>query len=187
MIVAPGDAALDVAATPRGESLWRAAGRRFGANRAALCGIVLLGLIVAFALGAPLVSPHDIETNDWERIQIPPTTEQSHWFGTDANGRDLFVRVAAGARVSLAIGLVTTLVAVVIGVLYGALAGYLGGRIDQLMMRIVDVLYALPLFFAIVVLVTLFGRNIYLVFLAIGAVEWLTIARIVRGQTLSAK
>jgi oligopeptide transport system permease protein len=126
-----------------------------------------------------------MEANDWELIQAAPTLAQSHWFGTDANGRDLFVRVAAGARVSLAIGLITTLVSVVIGVLYGAIAGYVGGRVDQAMMRVVDVLYALPLFFAIIILVTVFGRNIFLVFLAIGAVEWLTIARIVRGQTLS--
>ncbi|MFO1426793.1 MAG: ABC transporter permease subunit [Steroidobacteraceae bacterium] len=150
-------------------------------------GLAPLALIAAFAFVAPLVSPHDMEANDWERIQIAPTSELAHRFGTDANGRDLFVRVAAGARVSLAIGLITTLVSVLIGVLYGAVAGYVGGRTDQLMMRIVDVLYALPLFFAIVILVTVFGRNIYLVFLAIGAVEWPTIARIVRGQTLAAR
>jgi oligopeptide transport system permease protein len=175
------------AASLRGESLWRAAAGRFAANRAAMAGVAILALITAFAFIAPLVSPHDMETNDWERIQIAPTAEESHWFGTDANGRDLFVRVAAGAQVSLAIGLITTLVAVLIGVLYGAVAGYVGGRTDQVMMRIVDVLYALPLFFAIIILVTVFGRNIFLVFLAIGAVEWLTIARIVRGQTLAAK
>ncbi len=175
------------AASLRGESLWRAAAGRFAANRAAMAGVLILTLITAFAFVAPLVSPNDMETNDWERIQIAPTTEQSHWFGTDPNGRDLFVRVAAGARVSLAIGLITTLVAVLIGVMYGAVAGYVGGRTDQVMMRIVDVLYALPLFFAIIILVTVFGRNIFLVFLAIGAVEWLTIARIVRGQTLAAK
>jgi oligopeptide transport system permease protein len=180
-------ALVAAAGSLRGESLWRAAAGRFAANRAAMAGVMILLLITAFAFIAPLVSPHDMETNDWERIQIAPTTEQSHWFGTDANGRDLFVRVAAGARVSLAIGLITTLVAVLIGVLYGAVAGYVGGRTDQVMMRIVDVLYALPLFFAIIILVTVFGRNIFLVFLAIGAVEWLTIARIVRGQTLAAK
>ncbi len=181
------EALVGAAAAVRGEPLWRAAAGRFAANRAAVAGVLILVLITAFAFVAPLVSPHDMETNDWERIQVAPTTEQAHWFGTDANGRDLFVRVAAGARVSLAIGLITTLVAVLIGVLYGAVAGYVGGRTDQVMMRIVDVLYALPLFFAIIILVTVFGRNIFLVFLAIGAVEWLTIARIVRGQTLAAK
>lgn len=178
---------VQAAAGLRGESLARAALGRFAANGAARAGVVVLLLITLFAFVAPLVSPHDMETNDWERIQIAPTLEQSHWFGTDGNGRDLFVRVAAGARVSLAIGLITTLVSVLIGVLYGAIAGYVGGRTDQVMMRIVDVLYALPLFFAIIILVTVFGRNIFLVFLAIGAVEWLTIARIVRGQTLAAR
>jgi oligopeptide transport system permease protein len=178
------DALVEAAA---GDSLGRAAWRRFRANRTAMAGVVLLALITAFAIVGPWISPHDMETNDWERIQIAPTLEQSHWFGTDANGRDLFVRVAAGARLSLLIGLVTTGVAVLIGVFYGAIAGYVGGRLDQLMMRFVDVLYALPLFFGIIILVTIFGRNILLVFVAIGCVEWLTIARIVRGQTLSVK
>ena len=182
-----GRALVAAAAGLRGESLARAALARFAANRAAMAGVALLLLITVFAFVAPLLSPHDMEANDWERIQIAPTLEQAHWFGTDANGRDLFVRVAAGARVSLAIGLITTLVSVLIGVFYGAVAGYAGGRTDQVMMRVVDVLYALPLFFAIIILVTVFGRNIFLVFLAIGAVEWLTIARIVRGQTLAAK
>jgi oligopeptide transport system permease protein len=170
-----------------GDSLTRAAWQRFRANRTAVAGLVMLGFIALFAIAGSWISPHDMETNDWERIQIPPTFEQSHWFGTDANGRDLFVRVSAGARISLAIGMLTTLVSVLIGVLYGAVAGFVGGKLDQFMMRIVDVLYALPLFFAIIVLVTIFGRNIFLVFIAIGAVEWLTIARIVRGQTLSVK
>ncbi|MEZ5459876.1 MAG: ABC transporter permease subunit [Steroidobacteraceae bacterium] len=174
-------------AAAAGDSLGLAAWRRFRANRSAMTGVVLLALITLFAITGPWLSPHDMETNDWERIQIAPTLEQSHWFGTDANGRDLFVRVAAGARLSLLIGLVTTGVAVLIGVLYGAIAGYVGGRVDQLMMRFVDVLYALPLFFGIIILVTVFGRNILLVFVAIGCVEWLTIARIVRGQTLSVK
>ena len=180
-------ALVESAAALGGESPWRLALARFAANRAALAGVALLLAITAFAFLAPLLSPHDMEANDWELIQAAPTLAQSHWFGTDANGRDLFVRVAAGARVSLAIGLITTLVSVVIGVLYGAIAGYVGERVDQAMMRLVDVLYALPLFFAIIILVTVFGRNIFLVFLAIGAVEWLTIARIVRGQTLAAK
>lgn len=178
------DALIEAAA---GDSLGQAAWRRFRANRSAMAGVGLLALITLFAIVGPWLSPHDMETNDWERIQIAPTSDQGHWFGTDANGRDLFVRVAAGARLSLLIGLITTAVAVLIGVLYGAVAGYVGGRIDQLMMRFVDVLYALPLFFGIIILVTIFGRNILLVFVAIGCVEWLTIARIVRGQTMSVK
>ena len=171
------DRLVSAAQAVRGESLWRAAAARFVANRSAVAGLVMLGLIVGFSLLAPLFSPHDMEETYWERIQIAPTLEESHWFGTDANGRDLFVRVAAGGRISLAIGLVTALTSLLIGVVYGAIAGYVGGRTDEWMMRFVDVLYALPLIFFIIILVTVFGRNILLVFLAIGCIEWLTIAK----------
>ena len=186
-LAAERDRLVSAAQAVRGESLWRAAIARFAANRSAVAGLILLVLIVAFALLAPLFSPHDMEETYWERIQIAPTTENAHWFGTDANGRDLFVRVAAGGRISLAIGLITALTSLLIGVIYGAIAGYVGGRTDEWMMRFVDVLYALPLIFFIIILVTVFGRNILLVFLAIGCIEWLTIARIVRGQTIAVK
>jgi oligopeptide transport system permease protein len=137
------------------------------------------------AAAGPLLSPYTLEDLAWDAISQAPSAE--HWFGTDDTGRDLFVLVWTGARVSLTIGLLTTLVSLSIGVTYGAVAGYLGGRADMAMMRLVDVLYALPLLFFIIILVTVFGRNIYLVFLAIGCVEWLTMARIVRGQTLAVK
>lgn len=169
------------------QSLWRQAARRFRRNRAAIISIFVLALIAASAILVPLFWPHSIEEASWESILIGPTRENWHWFGTDANGRDLFVRVFYGGRVSLTIGLLTTLVALSIGVTYGSLAGFTGGRTDNLMMRFVDVLYSMPLLFLIIILVTVFGRNIYLVFVAIGCIEWLTMSRIVRGQTLSVK
>jgi oligopeptide transport system permease protein len=152
-----------------------------------MLSICLLAVIAVTSVLIPLLWPHSIEDASWESILIGPTTADWHWFGTDANGRDLFVRVFYGGRVSLTIGLLTTLVALSIGVTYGSLAGYTGGRTDNLMMRFVDVLYSMPLLFFIIILVTVFGRNIYLVFLAIGCIEWLTMSRIVRGQTLSVK
>ena len=169
------------------DSLWRQAGRRFRRNRAAMASIgVLLAIALASAL-IPAFWPHAVEEASWENILLAPSLDNWHWFGTDANGRDLFVRVFYGGRISLTIGLMTTLVALGIGVGYGAIAGFAGGRTDGFMMRFVDVLYSLPLLFFIIILVTVFGRNIFLIFVAIGAVEWLTLSRIVRGQTLSVK
>lgn len=168
-------------------SLWRQAGRRFRRNRAAMGSIGVLLVIALASVLIPAFWPHAVEDASWENILLPPSFENWHWFGTDANGRDQFVRVFYGGRISLTIGLMTTLVALGIGVGYGAVAGYTGGRTDGFMMRIVDILYSLPLLFFIIILVTVFGRNIFLIFVAIGAVEWLTLSRIVRGQTLSVK
>lgn len=168
-------------------SLWRQAGRRFMRNRAAMGSIVILTLIALTSIFVPMFWPHGIEDASWESILVPPGMVDWHWFGTDANGRDLLVRTFYGGRISLTIGLLTTVVALMIGVTYGAVAGFVGGRTDGLMMRFVDVLYSLPLIFFIIILVTVFGRNIFLVFIAIGAVEWLTMSRIVRGQTLTVK
>ncbi len=168
-------------------SMWQQAARRFAANRVAVASLIMLALIAAACLLGPWLSPHQLEDTYWEYILVPPTLENQHWFGTDANGRDLFVRVFYGGRVSLAIGVLTTLVALTIGLSYGATAGFIGGKTDGVMMRAVDVLYSLPLLFFIIILVTVFGRNIYLIFLSIGALEWLTMSRIVRGQTLSVK
>jgi oligopeptide transport system permease protein len=168
-------------------SLWRQAGRRFRRNRAAMSSVYILIVIALTAIAVPMFWPHGIEDASWESILTPPSTTDWHWFGTDANGRDLFVRTFYGGRISLTIGLLTTVVALSIGVVYGAVAGFVGGRTDGLMMRFVDVLYSLPLIFFIIILVTIFGRNIFLVFVAIGAVEWLTMSRIVRGQTLTVK
>ena len=178
---------MDAAARLKGRSLWQDAAERFSKNKAAMGGVIVLGLIAIMSIVGPMISPYTLEDLSWESIGIAPTMENSHWFGTDDTGRDMWVLTWMGARVSLAIGVMTTFIALLIGVAYGATAGYVGGRTDNLMMRFVDVLYALPLLFFIIILVTVFGRNIYLVFVAIGCVEWLTMARIVRGQTLSVK
>jgi oligopeptide transport system permease protein len=137
--------------------------------------------------GRTELSPHPYDEIYWDRIQAPPDFANSHWFGTDGNGRDLFIRTLYGARVSLAVGILATLVSLIIGVTYGAVSGYFGGKVDSLMMRFVDVMYAMPFMFFVILLMVMFGRNIYLIFAALGAVEWLTMARIVRGQTLSVK
>ncbi len=178
-----------------GRSLWVDARRRLVRNRAAMTGIIVLALIAALALLAPLLSPYAYNEVNYDIIACAPNwwpveagcRAPGHIFGTDSVGRDLFVRVLFGARVSLAVGLVATSVSLLIGVLYGATAGYLGGRIDGLMMRVVDILYSLPFVFFVIILMVLFDRNFILLFVAIGAVEWLTMARIVRGQTLSIK
>lgn len=179
----------------KGRSLWLDARQRLLKNRAAVVSMIVLTVIALLAVLAPLLSPFAYDEVNYDIIACAPgwwpvqaaCTAPGHVFGTDAVGRDLFVRVLFGARVSLAVGLVATLVSLIIGVLYGAIAGYVGGRLDGLMMRIVDVLYSLPFIFFVIILMVMFDRNFILLFVAIGAVEWLTMARIVRGQTLSIK
>ncbi|GAB4227103.1 MAG: ABC transporter permease subunit [Kiloniellaceae bacterium] len=171
----------------KGRSLWQDALTRLLRNKAAVVSMVVLAVIAIMALFAPLLSPHPYDEIYWDRIQAPPDFANAHWFGTDGNGRDMFIRVLYGARVSLAVGLLATTVSLVIGVTYGATAGFLGGRIDNVMMRVVDVLYSLPFMFFVIMLMVVFGRNIFLIFVALGAVEWLTMARIVRGQTIAVK
>jgi oligopeptide transport system permease protein len=187
---------MELARGVKGRSLWVDARRRLLRNRAATASIIVLALVTLMALLAPMLSAYAYnEINydivacapDWWPLEAACKAGGTHWFGTDVAGRDLFVRVLYGARVSLAVGLVATLVSLLIGVIYGATAGYLGGRVDNLMMRIVDILYSLPFIFFVIILMVLFDRNFFLLFVAIGAVEWLTMARIVRGQTLSIK
>jgi oligopeptide transport system permease protein len=179
-----------------GRSLWADARARLFRNHAAVASMIVLAVITLMALFAPYLSRYAFDAIDYDLVSCAPSwwpgdaacfAGGSHWFGTDAVGRDLFVRVLYGARVSLAVGVVATLVSLVIGVLYGATAGYLGGRVDAVMMRAVDILYSLPFIFFVIILMVMFDRNFILLFVAIGAVVWLTMARIVRGQTLSAK
>lgn len=172
---------------PRAHGQWREAWQRLFRNRAAVFGCSMLVLMMLMVSFGPLLSDYDHIIPDWDMAGQPPDQSSGHWFGTDAIGRDLFVRTLVGGRVSLSVGILATLVSLVIGVSYGAVAGYFGGRLDNTMMRIVDVLYAMPFMFFVILLMVVFERNIFLVFVAIGAVNWLDMARIVRGQTLSLK
>jgi len=188
---------MDRALEVKGRSLWDDALRRLIRNRAALVSMAILCLIALAAVVGPFFLAYDYSFQDYTIVSCAPDwwpdpavlchAGGSHWFGTDSVGRDLLVRTLFGARVSLAVGLIATLVSLVIGVSYGATAGYLGGRVDELMMRFVDVLYSIPYIFLVIILMVIFNRNFFLLFIAIGAVEWLTMARIVRGQTLSLK
>ncbi|MDR5867142.1 ABC transporter permease subunit [Halomonas koreensis] len=177
----------DADAGVTGDSLAREAWRRLKQNKAAMASLWLLGTITLVCVAGPWLTPWGLADVDWNAFGAAPTLEGGHWLGTDANGRDLLTRTLYGGRVSLSVALVATLVSLVIGVLYGAVAGYLGGRVDNLMMRFVDIMYSLPFMFLVILLMVVFGRNILLIYAAIGAVEWLDMARIVRGQTLALK
>lgn len=144
--------------------------------------LVILGFVIVLVVVGPEVLPWDYQEVDWDSIHEPPNKD--HWFGTDASGRDVFARTLVGGRISLSVALLATCVSFVIGLPWGAVAGFVGGRVDQLMMRIVDGMYALPFVLIVILLVVLFGRNVYLLFIGLGAVSWLDISRIVRGQTL---
>ena len=163
-----------------GSSLWQDAWLRLKKNRAAVAGGVVLITMVILALLTPLIAPYSYEAQNLDLGASPPSA--AHWLGTDIFGRDLLTQILYGGRISLAVGFIATAVALVIGVTWGAVAGYVGGRVDAAMMRFVDILYALPFMIFIILLMVVFGRNILLLFLAIGAVEWLTMARIMRTQ-----
>lgn len=170
----------------KGRSLWDDATRRLLRNKAAVTGMVVLAVMILLAVVGPFLVPFHYDKVTKTDVWFAPL-QGGHLLGADSLGRDLLARLLAGLGVSLAIGVVATSVSLVIGVVWGATAGYLGGRIDEIMMRIVDTLYSLPFIFFVILLMVTFGRNIFLIFLAIGAVEWLTMSRIVRGQTLSLK
>ncbi len=167
----------------KGTSLWEDAWIKLRKNRLAIVGLGLLVFLCVISLLTPWIAPYGYEQQDLLMGATPPSAE--HWLGTDVFGRDMLTRIMYGGRVSLMVGFIATAVALAIGVIYGAVAGYVGGRVDAVMMRLVDILYALPFMIFIILLMVVFGRNLLLLFFAIGAVEWLTMARIVRGQVMS--
>ncbi len=173
----------DISEAEQGTSLWQDAWLRLRKNRMALIGLFVLAFFIIIALLTPWLAPYSYETQNLELGASGPSA--AHWLGTDIFGRDLLTQIMYGGRVSLAVGFVATAVALVIGITWGAIAGYVGGRTDAIMMRLVDIMYALPFMIFIVLLMVVFGRNMLLLFLAIGAVEWLTMARIMRSQVQS--
>ncbi|HDY81688.1 MAG: ABC transporter permease [Gammaproteobacteria bacterium] len=179
----PTTAIANISQAEQGTSLWQDAWRRLSKNRLALFGLGVLTLFISIAVLTPWIAPYGYAQQNLDLGATPPSA--AHWLGTDIFGRDLMTQIMYGGRISLAVGFVATAVALLIGVTWGAVAGYVGGRVDAVMMRLVDILYALPFMIFIVLLMVVFGRNMLLLFLAIGAVEWLTMARIMRGQVQS--
>lgn len=177
----------DLQTDVKGRSLWQDARRRFFRNKAAVGSLILLFFIVLFITFAPMLMPFSYEDTDWNMMGVAPDFASGHFFGTDSAGRDLLVRVAIGGRISLMVGIAGAFIAVVIGTIYGALSGYVGGVVDSIMMRVLEILSSFPFMFFVILLITFFGQNILLIFVAIGMIAWLNLARIVRGQTLSLK
>ena len=175
--------ALAFESAEEGSSLWHDAWLRLRKNRLAIFGGSVLLFMIVVALLTPWIAPYSYEAQNLDLGATPPSAE--HWLGTDIFGRDVLTQIMYGGRISLAVGFIATAVALLIGVTWGAIAGYVGGKVDAVMMRLVDILYALPFMIYIVLLMVVFGRNILLLFLAIGAVEWLTMARIMRSQVQS--
>ena len=176
----------------KGRSLWQDAFSRFIKNKAAVISLVAIFIILSFSFIGPYFAKWNNEEIDWVVLgDIAtlgyPSFETGHFFGTDELGRDLYSRVIQGTKISLMVGVVGALIAVVVGTLYGAIAGYFGGRIDSIMMRFVDILMSIPYMFVLILLLVIFGRSIFMLFVGIGLISWLDMSRIVRGQTLSIK
>lgn len=188
------DQILDAAhrAEIKGRSLWRDAMTRFARNRAALVSLIVLMLVFVFAIFGGYISPHQPDYVDFmlrgniKELGVP-SLENGHYFGLEKEGRDLYTRVVQGTRISIMVGVIGSLVAVVVGTLYGAISGYFGGKVDSVMMRIVDILIAIPFMFVIILLLVIFGRSMIMLFVGIGLMSWLNMARIARGQTLTIK
>lgn len=176
----------------RGDSLTREAIRRLMMNKLAVGSMIVLGIILLLSFVVIHMLPNDLDQVNWDYIQQPPSMDSLTIynfmiFGTDSNGRDMLVRTLFGGQISLLVASVATLVSLLVGVVYGVVSGYMGGRIDAIMMRIVDISYTIPFTFVVILLMLVFGRSIFLVFLAFGFVEWLDMARLARGQTLVLK
>ena len=178
-------AALRTLATVSGRSLWSDARRRFLRNRAAVISLAILTLICLACVIGPWVLPHAFDSADWDAMSFPPSLDKSHFWGTDDAGRDLLVRCLIGGRISLTVGLLATISSVALGIVWGATAGFMGGKVDAFMMRVVDMMYAIPYLLIAILLVTILGREFYLVVLTITVFSWMDMARVVRGQTLS--
>ncbi|ETX16350.1 peptide ABC transporter permease [Roseivivax halodurans JCM 10272] len=175
-----------------GRSLWADARSRFVKNKAAMFGLFLLIFVVLFALFGSHLAQWSNEELDYNVMGVVaqeggPSMANGHYFGVDELGRDLFARTVQGTQVSLAVGFVGALVAVVVGTIYGATAGYVGGRVDQIMMRMVDILMAIPYMFVLILILVMYGRSMIALFVGLGLISWLEMSRIVRGQTLSLK
>ncbi|HVX72611.1 MAG: ABC transporter permease subunit [Devosia sp.] len=180
------------AALIKGRSLWQDAGVRFMRNKAAVVSVIVLVAVVLFTFIGPFFAAWSIEKIDWSIIGMvaekgQPSIETGHFFGADEVGRDLFSRVIQGTQISLAVGILGAAVAVVVGTLYGAVAGYFGGRLDSAMMRFVDIIYSIPFLFILILMLIIFGRSFVVLFMGIGLISWLGMARVVRGQTLTLK
>ena len=169
----------------KSRSLWSDARRRFMRNKAAVVSLCLLLLVASACVIGPWVLPHAFDSADWDAMSIGPSWKNAHFWGTDEAGRDLLVRCLVGGRISLTVGLLATLASVSLGIAWGATAGFLGGKVDALMMRIVDMMYAIPYLLIAILLVTILGREFYLVVITITVFSWMDMARVVRGQTLS--
>ena len=185
-------AAADAESAAGGRSLWSDARGRFFRNRAAVASLVVLVLVAAFAIFGDLVASWSNEEIDWSILgsvaeEGGPSIANGHYFGVDELGRDLFARTVQGTRISLMVGVIGALISVVVGTLYGATAGYFGGKLDGAMMRVVDVMMAIPYMFVLILFMVVFGRSILVLFIGIGLISWLDMARIARGQTLSIK
>ncbi len=173
----------------KSHSLWSDARRRFFKNKAAVVSLIILSLIIIFAFAAPYFTPWNNEEIDWAILGSvaqdgKPSFTTKHYFGADPLGRDLFARVAQGSQISLMVGIIGAGIAVIVGTLYGAIAGYFGGRLDNIMMRLVDILMSIPYMFVLILLLVVFGRSIEMLFVGLGLISWLDMSRIVRGQTM---